>query len=145
MKRLLLATLASLGIFNAGLTHAADVEVPASPTASRVIVPPPYTEWFGLYLGVIGGGGLGRTETNFTFSSAPTPATNDFEDIFGGTGAVGNSIAQGFLPTGFGKRTTAFGTAGGLVGINFQMAQFVFGIEGDFSWVTRGRTDHFSS
>src|SRR5262245_18124165 len=115
MKRLLLAGLAGLGIFSAGLADAADVEAAAFPALSRVIVPPPYTEWFGPYLGVIGGGGLERTETNFTFTSSPTSATNDFEDVFGpggvldkGTGsAVGNAIAQGFLPTGFGKKTTA--------------------------------------
>jgi outer membrane immunogenic protein len=123
MKRLLLAGFATLSIFNAGFADAADIDVAANPTASRVIVPAPYFEWFGLYIGAIGGGGWEHVETNYT----------------------GSAVANGFLPTGFGKHTIGFGTAGGLIGMNFQMAQVVFGIEGDFSWVGGARTTHFTA
>src|SRR5262245_28772035 len=98
MKRLLLVGLAGLSVFNASFADAADIDIAASPAPSRVIVPAPYFEWFGLYVGAIGGGGWENIETNYTFSSVPTAATNDFEDIFG---TVSSAIAQGFLPTGF--------------------------------------------
>jgi outer membrane immunogenic protein len=61
----------------------------------------------------------------------------------GGGSAVASAIAQGFLPTSLGTKTTGFFTAGGLIGLNFQMAQIVYGLETDFAWMSGAKTTHF--
>jgi outer membrane immunogenic protein len=119
-----------------------------------VIVTVPDFSWTGPYVGAIVGGGLESTQTKYAYFSKPTSAINDFEDIFGpgppvgplnvgGRTAVASAIAQGFLPTSLGNKTSGFFTAGGLIGLNFQMAQIVYGLEGDFAWMSGPRTTHF--
>jgi outer membrane immunogenic protein len=154
MKKLLLVGLAGLAFVGSGSAEAADVGVPVYPTAAPVIVPVPDFSWTGPYVGAIGGGGLERTQTRYSFLSTQTAALNDFEDIFGpgppagpgnvgGQSAVASAIAQGFLPTSLGPKTTGFFTAGAVVGMNFQMARVVFGFEGDFAWMSAKRTTVF--
>jgi len=72
--------------------------------------PPPVVaiyDWTGFYLGVSGGGSLGGT---------------DHIDA-----ATGLSDSLGFNVKG--------GLVGGTIGYNWQMSSFVFGFEGDLSWV----------
>jgi outer membrane immunogenic protein len=155
MKKLLLVGLAGLAFVGADSAKAADAGVPTYPVPSAVIVPVPAFSWTGPYVGAIVGGGWESTETRYSFLSTPSTATTgDFEDIFGpgppagtlnlpGQSAVASAIAQGFLPTSLGTKTTGFFTAGGLIGLNFQMAQIVYGLETDFAWMSGAKTTHF--
>ena len=143
MKKPLLVGLAGLALLGIDSAKAADVAVPTYPAASPVIVPPSYFEWFGPYVGAIAGGGFENTRTQYSYSSSPTTVANDFGAVFGPGSAVDNAIARGFLPTSLGQKATGFFTAGGLVGFNFRMAQFVYGLEGDFDWMNGFRTNSF--
>jgi outer membrane immunogenic protein len=69
-------------------------------------VPPPY-DWTGFYIGVSGGGSLGGSNH---FDPNGVPYTVD-----------GISVKGGMV--------------GGTVGYNWQVSRFVFGFEGDLSWV----------
>ena len=71
--------------------------------------PPPVAiyDWTGFYIGAAGGGSLG---------------TSDHVDR-----ATGISNASGYNVKG--------GLAGGTLGYNWQVSSFVFGLEGDVSWV----------
>jgi outer membrane immunogenic protein len=151
MKKPLLVGLAGLALLGIDSARAADVAVPTYPTAAPVIVPPSYFEWFGPYMGAIGGGGFENTRTEYSYVSAPASL---FEAEFGpvgpagpfnvgGQSAVASAIAQGFLPTSLGKKATGFFTAGGLIGFNFRMAQLVYGLEGDLSWMNGFKTTSF--
>ncbi len=76
------------------------------PMKAAPAVPPPYN-WTGFYIGATAGLSLG---------------TSDHLDP-----ASGVSFAQGYDLKG--------GLAGGTIGYNWQMSQFVLGFEGDGSWV----------
>ena len=74
-----------------------------------VKAPPPVAiyDWTGFYIGVAGGGSLG---------------TSDHIDP-----TTGLSVTLGYNITG--------GLVGGTLGYNWQVSSFVFGFEGDVSWV----------
>ena len=96
-------------------------------------------------------------------SSSPTGSTTDFEGIFGpgppppfppnpgplnvsGQSAVASALSQGFLSTGFGNKARGLFTAGATFGLNFQMAQIVFGLEADWAWMGgKARTNQFAT
>ena len=152
MKKLLLAGLSGLALAVAGSANAADIGVgPVYSPAAPAIVPLSYFSWTGPYVGVNVGGGWENARTDYSYSSIPTLGLNDFEDVFGPTGtlnvpgqsAVASALTSGFLPTSLGKKAAGFFTAGGQMGINFQMAQIVFGLEGDFEWLSGVKTTTF--
>ncbi|MGZ5873553.1 MAG: outer membrane protein [Bradyrhizobium sp.] len=76
--------------------------------------PPPIAiyDWTGFYIGVAGGGSLG---------------TSNHID------PVGNAFTRGYNVKG--------GLVGGTFGYNWQMSSFVFGLEGDASWVSEVGTN----
>jgi outer membrane immunogenic protein len=71
--------------------------------------PPPVAiyDWTGFYIGIEGGGSLG---------------TSNHEDRFDSPYTLGYNVKGGLV--------------GGTVGYNWQMSNFVFGLEGDLSWVS---------
>ena len=108
MKRFLLALGAGLlAIAVATPSFAADLPRPAykAPFRNPVYVAP--FSWTGLYVGINGGYGWGKTNWTFT-----------------GIGSTGDFNTKG-------------GLVGGTVGYNLQTGAYVFGIEGDFdaSWI----------
>lgn len=94
--------------------QAADLPFKAQPA----LPPAPILSWTGLYLGVHGGAGWGTVE-----SSVDIGATLAGLAIPGlaATLPVSSHNINGFL-------------AGGTVGYNYQMGNFVLGVEGDISW-----------
>jgi outer membrane immunogenic protein len=110
MKRLLiagaLALLAGGQMFLAGPLFAADLPYPRPvPQAPGIYYPPPpLYSWTGFYIGLNGGGAFGNS--NWT-------DPND-------------------LPTG--NFNVSGGLVGGTVGGNYQIGQFVLGIEADGDW-----------
>ncbi len=83
---------------------AADMSAPA-PVYTKAPVVAPIYNWTGLYLGAHGGYGWGRF---------------DSVDL---TGLVGNDT-----------QTTNGAVAGGQIGYNYQIGQWVLGIEGTYAW-----------
>jgi outer membrane immunogenic protein len=111
MKRVLLATVGVLALATASAS-AADLPVRgAYPTKAPAYVAQVYN-WTGFYLGAHVG--WGRVDLD---STVIAPA---------GLGTVGDS-QSGFL-------------GGGQVGFNYQIGQFVIGVEGDIAWTDIGRT-----
>lgn len=141
-----------LCVLGAAPAFAADLPVP--PLAYRgppPRVPLPFT-WTGFYAGGSLGGGWENTQTNYSYTSFPAPAPPGFEDIFGpggplnvgGSSAVASAIADGFIPTSLGAGQTAFFTAGGQIGYNFDFDPVVAGVEADLNWFNNGvKTTNF--
>lgn len=105
MKKFLFAALAILA--TAGTVSAADVAVrPAGSPAAMIAAP---YNWSGLYLGIEGGLGSGRSH----HSTALVP---NFSDVFGVSG----------------------GLFGATAGMNWQTGALVLGVEGDasFAWMS---------
>ena len=115
MKKLLLGTMALIGLLSAGVAQAADMPVKAAPAAA----PPPFS-WTGFYIGVHGGGAWGTVE-----STLPLGTIDSTELSL----PISSHTINGFV-------------AGGQVGYNWQVNPWlVFGIEGQFSWTdASGRT-----
>jgi outer membrane immunogenic protein len=103
MRRLVLALLASIAVV--GTAAAADMPVKA-PVYKAPVVAPPYN-WTGFYVGLNAGGSWGRQE-------------NDLVTVPGGVTLLSNSDnLDGFI-------------GGGQIGYNWQINQFVLGVEADF-------------
>ena len=108
MKRVLLASASIAALMVASGAQAADLSTP--PVYKASVAPPPAWTWTGFYLG----GTFGAVSSRDTISNDPatfipwlnTPITMN------GTGVIGGLEA----------------------GYNWQVAQVVFGIEGDVSW-----------
>ena len=115
MRRFVFAGAGLLSI--AGLVDAAsaaDLPVPP-PVPAYTKAPAPVAQafsWTGCYVGVEGGGNWGRSE-----------------QIARSGAAAGASITGGFDLSG--------GIAGGTVGCNYQISNFVIGVENDFSWTNK--------
>src|SRR5262245_18985079 len=110
MRKLLLGTMALVGLLSAGAVQAADMPVKAAPMAA----PPPFS-WTGFYIGAHAGGTWGTVESEIPFTDGPRlfPA---------GAIPISSHTIDGFV-------------AGGQVGYNWQVNPWlVFGIEGQFSW-----------
>jgi outer membrane immunogenic protein len=104
MKKLVLVM--SMLAASTAAVFAADLAAKPVYTKAPVVAPAAVYNWTGLYAGIEGGWGWGSTNhTDLT----PTPFDRGPWNINGG-----------FL--------------GGTVGYNWQMNQFVFGLEGDGSW-----------
>ncbi|MGH7486214.1 MAG: outer membrane protein, partial [bacterium] len=107
MKRMLLAGVSVLVL--AGQAAAADLPARAYPYPVKAPMAQPYYNWTGLYIGVNGGGGWGRSKWDST-------------DSFNVSGGV----------------------VGGTIGYNYQVQQFVWGVEGDVDWSNiKGTTNTF--
>ena len=108
MKRLLIV--AALGLAASGPALAADLPEPAAPPRAPAVYMPvvaPVYNWGGIYYGINGGYGFGKSE--WTTSQVPAATTGNFN-------------ASGFA-------------VGGTVGANYQMDAFVFGLEGDVDYM----------
>jgi outer membrane immunogenic protein len=116
MKKLLLGT---IGLLAAGTTTlpAVAADLPARTYTKAPAYAAPIHSWTGCYIGIEGGGNWGRTSST---AVAPNPAT------------VGLPITGNFDLSG--------GLAGGTVGCNYQVSNWVFGIENDFSWTNTSGT-----
>jgi outer membrane immunogenic protein len=94
--------------FAAGQAFAADLPQPAAvPQAPAAYVPaaPPVYDWGGIYVGINGGWGFGKSDWTNTGTGAST-----------------------------GNFDTSGGVVGGTLGFNYQIQQFVLGVEGDIDW-----------
>lgn len=114
MKRFVLASIVFGTIVAATPVLAADLPFKAQPAP----LPAPIYSWTGLYLGAHGGAGWGTIE-----SSVDIGATLAGLGIPGlaATLPVSSHNINGFL-------------AGGTLGYNYQMGNFLVGLEGDISW-----------
>jgi outer membrane immunogenic protein len=95
-----------------GLVGAASAADLPGRTYTPAVVAAPLFSWTGCYIGVEGGGNWGQAGT--TAVTSPTPAD------------VGLPITNNYNLTG--------GMAGGTAGCNYQVSNWVFGVEGDASW-----------
>jgi len=99
-------------------TAASAADFPANPMPAKVALPAPILfSWTGCYVGVEGGGASGQGE------QMANTGPNSGQTITGGM------TIKGAL-------------AGGTVGCNIQISNFVLGVENDFSWTNkRGSTN----
>ena len=104
--RLLTFVAVGLGAALAQPASAADLSMPPIYKAP----PPAYFTWTGWYLGLNGGGGWGQTSHTATFGAVGAPALT-----------TGNFNTRG-------------GLAGGTIGYNYQLGQWLVGAEADLDW-----------
>ena len=112
MKRMFVFASTAALLMSAGASSAADMAVKARPMAA----PPPPCTWCGFYVGLNGGYGWGDTTGNLVANSG---------GLF-----IPPAIAGGTIPSGLGVRSEGW-VAGGQAGYNWQLNQFVFGVEAD--------------
>jgi outer membrane immunogenic protein len=108
MKKILFAGIA-LAAFCSAPAFAADLPVKAPAPAPA---PAQLWEWNGCYIGIAGGGAWGRTHN---YDTSP--------------GLVGLTVTNPYNLSG--------AIVGGTVGCNYQIQQWVLGIEDDFSWTNK--------
>jgi outer membrane immunogenic protein len=113
MRRIALALLSTTLL--AGIAAAADLRAPARGPAFSP-PPPSYFSWTGFYIGVHGGGDWFQKD----WSSPATPINLGGCIVLGCNNSVGGHTANSWL-------------AGGQVGLNYQVSNWVFGVEGQFS------------
>jgi outer membrane immunogenic protein len=106
---LILASAVSLG----GLGAASAADMPVKYKAPPPVVAAAYS-WTGCYVGIEGGGSWGR-------AGSTSNGTN-------------NGVATGTLGVAKNSTDISGGMVGGTVGCNYQVNQWVFGLEGDGSW-----------
>jgi outer membrane immunogenic protein len=106
MRLLTLFAAAGLGTAMAQSASAADMSLPPVYRAP----PPAYFTWTGWYIGLNGGGGWGQTSHTATFAIA------------------------GAAPLTTGNFNTGGGLAGGTIGYNYQLGQWLVGAEADLDW-----------
>ncbi len=102
-----LALLAVTGTIALGLQSASAADLG---TPYKALPPVPMFSWTGWYLGVNGGGAWGQTDHSVTASALGLPAAT-----------TGNFPVAG-------------GVAGGTLGYNYQIGQWVLGLETDLDW-----------
>jgi len=85
MKRLLLGTMALIGLLSAGAAQAADMPVKAAPVAA----PPPPFSWSGFYIGAHVGAGWGTVESDIPIDGFAIPISSHTINGFLGGGQVG--------------------------------------------------------
>ena len=118
-----LALLASAGaVALGGVAFAADLPPQAPP-------PPPAPalyDWTGVYAGINAGGHWRNSTMQFATTDSATP------DVGGGYGAV---QANGVIPTTGVSKVSGF-IGGGQIGYNYQLNNFVLGLEADIDGAT---------
>ena len=107
MKRVFLSWVGVLAVA-AAVSPAAAADLPVRyQTKAPAYAPVPMYNWSGVYIGINGGGGWGR--------SSHTDAALGL--------ATGNFDVKG-------------GLVGGTIGFNYQVGQWVWGLEGDIDWAS---------
>lgn len=109
MRMRLLALLAAAGL-GAAVAHSASAADLSMPSPVYRAPPPLYFTWTGWYVGLNGGGGWGRSNQTASFNAAGFPAAST------------------------GNFNTSGGLAGGTIGYNYQMGQWLVGAEADLDW-----------
>ncbi len=103
-------------------TVASAADFPVAPPVKAALPAPILFSWTGCYVGVEGGGAWGQGEQ---IAIAPPPAVVGVPPAtFGGATITGGLSIKG-------------GIAGGTVGCNIQMSNFVVSGEADFSWTNK--------
>ncbi|HLH11705.1 MAG TPA: outer membrane protein [Methylovirgula sp.] len=108
LKKLLVASVAAFGLMTGGVL-AADLPNTKGPPVFAAPPPPPVFSWSGIYVG-------GQVGYEW--------GTDTTEELVTATG-IPDGFNQGFRTNGV--------IGGGHVGFNYQVSQFVFGIEGDIN------------
>jgi len=114
-------TASLLSLASAGAASAADMAVKARPALPA---PAPVYNWTGWYAGVNGGWAFDASSTGSLVASTP---------------GFAGAIAAGGTPTFFGAKHEG-GFGGGQVGYNWQMANWLVGVEADIQGADIGRT-----
>ena len=97
MKKLLLGTMALIGLLSAGAAQAADMPVKAAPMAA----PPPFS-WTGFYIGAHIGAGWGTIESDVLFHDFAFPfSSHNINGFLGGGQAGWNWQVSPWLVIGF--------------------------------------------
>jgi outer membrane immunogenic protein len=125
MKKYLLASVAALGLVAAGAATAADLPARKGPVMAPIAYAPVFT-WTGFYVGANAGYAWGNVNAG-TFGTTRTVSIGDLDGFVGG----------------------------GQIGYNYQMGQFVLGVEADIQGADlntgsngfgdRVRTDYFGT
>ncbi len=153
MKRALLAAGALALSMSA---HAADLPMR---TAAPAPVSLPVFSWAGPYAGVNAGYSQNNGKTDYDYANTHANGTNSFADFFGGSSennpypagplnisglnAVQSALAWGVIPGSLGSSSTG-GFAGGVhAGYNWQVSNFVYGVEADVAGLTNKASGHF--
>ena len=103
-------------------SFAADLPSRTAAPAAPYLAPVPVFSWTGFYVGVNAGGAFnGGRNNNYGTSGFPVGANGNPAVIFGNTGVSNNGSFTG----------------GAQVGYNWQMNQFVFGVEADIQGIAR--------
>ncbi len=108
MKKLVLGATALIAV---GVAPALAADLRAPYTKAPPIAVAPIYSWTGCYVGIEGGGAWGRSRQTNLAGGIAADITNTF-DLSGGL-------------------------IGGTVGCNYQVSNFVFGVEGDGSWTNK--------
>jgi len=123
MRKIILTAAAALGLISTN-ADAADLRMP-------VKAPPPVaaavSTWTGFYIGVNGGYSWGRSRNTGAFVTSPGGVA-----IVGG---AGTALGNGFDLNG--------GLAGGQIGYNWQMSNWLIGLEGDGQWASERGSSTF--
>jgi len=127
-RKLLLSSVGAATI--AGTALAADLPRRAPPPA--YVPPVPIFTWTGLYIGAIAGGAFPVNNNSSAINDAV---------FFGGATPLAGSFG-GFVGTNNGGNNGRF-LAGGEAGVNWQINQFVLGIEGDGQVLLGGNNNNF--
>jgi outer membrane immunogenic protein len=101
---------------------AADIALKAAPPPA-----PPPCVWCGWYIG-LNAGWVGSTGNNFSNTGTDT-----------GVGGLGFILAAGAIPGSVSTTTSGF-IGGEQIGYNWQTANWLVGLEGDFDWVSARKT-----
>ena len=120
------ATLASF----AAVSGAMAADLPSRKAPADFIAPVPLFTWTGFYVGLNAGAAFGNSSN----SNGLRPNGNFLNPVLFPAADV---APLGLLGTG-GSNNNARFAGGGQVGYNYQVGQFVFGIEADLDFITRG-------
>jgi outer membrane immunogenic protein len=120
MKKLLLASVAGFGILAAGAASAADLPRRTAPAAPYAAVP--FFTWTGFYVGVNGGYNWADNKNRVIYNQGTLPAAS-----------------AGLLPGSYPTDGDGF-TGGAQLGYNYQIGQFVVGVETDINYVDSDQT-----
>lgn len=143
MKRICVAVLGQLAI--SGSAFAADL--PALLYKGPGAEPVPASSWTGLYVGGHLGGAWDNSDWFFPFDSinsvAQRPVGIPYQGGFPNTpSGLAHAIANGYQGPSLGPFNVSSGSnsasgflAGGQIGYNYQMQNWVLGVEGEASWV----------
>jgi outer membrane immunogenic protein len=130
VRRLLLSTAAVAAMI--GSAAAADLPSRRPPPPVAYVPPVPIFTWTGFYVGVNAGGAFPLNNNSSAINNAV---------FFGGAAPLAGSFG-GFVATNNGGNNGRF-LVGGQAGVNWQVNQFVLGIEGDGQALLGGNNNNF--